>query len=409
MKIKTTIEKQLPFKIDKPTAHALTYIGRTEDIHISPDGQYLALAAYLFNKILVMRIDIDKEKNRWNISLNQSFEIVSSALKAPHGVFWIDNQHIMVANRSTDSAVFKLPKNHSKSNLDLDPISSIKADHIGLDKDSSCLYVYNLGLGLYEAIFCSNDGHYVSAHILDESKQFALQSSIILLEKGLNVPDGVALSDDRRWIGVSNHDNHSVYVYPNHSLLDKHADPSATLNGPMYPHGIIFYNDDHYIFVADAGAPFVYGFFSPSGDWEGWFQPFIKLQVMDDDSFATGHFNSTEGGPKGIYITPNTHLLIITCDQVRLAFFDLKKILEPFNHKIKKKASSRNHSLSFIEIAPILRHLNYTRLNINKLNVTIKKLIIELNSNKSLAFKIMLKFIFNKCSSKVGKLFFKNK
>jgi hypothetical protein len=393
--------------MDNHTTRALSRIGRTEDIHISPDGHYLALAAYLLNKILIIRININKEKNRWNIALNKSFEITSNALSQPHGVFWLDNQHIMVANRSADSIILKIPKHHSKSNLDLVPVSSIKARILDLDKDSSCLHVYNFGAGLYEALFCSNDGHYVSAHILDESKKFAIQSSIILLQKDLNVPDGVAVSNDKKWIGVSNHDKHNIFIYPNHNQLDKHTDPSAILSGPMYPHGIIFFNDDHYIFVADAGAPFVYGFFSPSGIWKGQFQPFIKLQVMDEDSFAVSHVNVQEGGPKGIYITQDTHLLIITCDQLRLAFFDLKKILKPFKHKIKKKDLDRNNLSSLIEITPLLRHLNYMRLNANQFNEDIKKIILKENINKSLTLKIVLKFIFNKCLLKIKNLFLK--
>ena len=83
MKLKTTIQKPLSFKTDKRTAHALSRIGRTEDIHISPDGRYLALAAYLTNKILIMQININQEKYKWDIRLKESFEITSSALTIP--------------------------------------------------------------------------------------------------------------------------------------------------------------------------------------------------------------------------------------------------------------------------------------------------------------------------------------
>lgn len=405
MKLKTTIQNALLFKTDKRTADALSLIGRTEDIHISPDGRYLALAAYLTNKILMMRINANQKKGKWNIELKKSFEITSPALNQPHGVFWIDNEHIIVANRSTDTVIFEFPKKHKKLSLNLEPISSIKVDKIDFLNYSSCLHIYHLGLGLYEALICSNEGHYVSSHILDGNRKLSSLSSIILLKDDLSVPDGVAVSDNKKWISVSNHDKHYVYIYSNQKLLDQHTKPSAILNGPMYPHGIIFFNDDHYIFVADAGTPYVYGFFSASGDWKGQFQPFIKLKVMEDDFYKAGHVNSQEGGPKGIYITKNTHLLIITCDQIRIAFFDLKKILKSFNHKIKIKALDKKESLSLIEIDPILRHLNYLRLNVSELNNTFEKLISEKNLNNSLTLKIIFKFVFSRLVFKIKKLF----
>jgi hypothetical protein len=403
LKLRTTIQKSLLFKTDKRTANALNLLGRSEDIHISPDGRYAALAGYLTNKILIVRIHIEKEKGKWNIILSNSFDFTSTTLDAPHGVFWIDDQHIMVANRATNSIVFKIPKNRNKSNVRLEPISSIKTDQIDLLYHSSCLHVYTLGAGLYEALICSNYGHYVSSHILDERKKFSPQSSIMLLQVDLNVPDGVAVSDDRRWIGVSNHDQHSIHIYSNDKLLDKYTHPSAILHGPLYPHGIIFFKDSHYIFVADAGAPYVYGFFSSSGNWIGKLQPFIKLQVMNADFFKAGHVNPQEGGPKGIYITQDSHLLIITCDQVRIAFFDLTKILKPFNHKIKKKTLGKKDPSKFIETDPLLRHVNSQRHNAQELNETIVHLIAE--KNKAISLKIIFKLILKKCLSKMKRCF----
>lgn len=401
MKLKTTIQKPLSFKTDNHTANALNHIGRTEDIHISPDGRYLALAGYLTNKILIMRINAKQINGKWNIKLKKYFEITSLSLYQPHGVCWINNNHIIVANRSTDTVIFELPKKHSKLRLNLEPISSIKVDKIDLLNYSSCLHIYNLGLGLYEALICSNEGHYVSSHILDGNRKFLSLSSIILLKDDLNVPDGVVVSNDKKWIGVSNHDKHNVYIYLNQKILDQHTQPSAVLNGPLYPHGIIFYNDDHYIFVADAGTPYVYGFFSSSGDWKGQFKPFIKLKVMEDAFYKAGHVNSQEGGPKGIYISQNTNLLIITCDQVRVAFFDLKKILKPFNHKIKIKTLDKKEFLNDIKIDPIIRHLNCLRLNVSNLNNVIERLVFEKNLNNSLTVKIILQFIFNKLMLKI--------
>ena len=156
---------------------------------------------------------------------------------------------------------------------------------------------------------------------------YAVIGSATLLKQGLNVPDGVAISTNKQWLGISNHDDHTVYIYQNHIRLNPQSLPNAILHGVSYAHGIKFYGNDHYIFVTDAGSPFVFVFFNPSSQWQGSYQPAVKVRVMDDKLFNQCHTSPEEGGNKGLFIDEKRSLLMISCEQTPLACFDINAIL----------------------------------------------------------------------------------
>ena len=94
-------------------------------------------------------------------------------------------------------------------------------------------------------------------------------SSEVLLRKWLDIPDGVRLSPDRRWIAVSNHSTHDVLLYENVPSLNEHTDPDGILRRVRYPHGLRFSSDGRYLFVADPGAPDVHVYAEDSAGWWG--------------------------------------------------------------------------------------------------------------------------------------------
>jgi hypothetical protein len=121
----------------------------------------------------------------------------------------------------------------------------------------------------------------------------------------------------------------------------------------------------HYtIFIADAGAPFVYGYYSESGNWNGEYMPFTKLKAVSDELFIRDHVNEREGGIKGISYIHGTDILAITCNARPLVFFDLKLILSPFKDKMIKKDSQYNELGRPIQ--SLLRILNNTKIHHNE-------------------------------------------
>src|SRR5581483_7714159 len=149
----------------------------------------------------------------------------------------------------------------------------------------------------------------------------------VIARRWLDLPDGLALSHDGRWLAISNHNSHSVLVY-GYPISGDGADPVAILRGALYPHGLRFTADDRYLLVADAGGPYAHAFASPPEGWQGARYADGRIRVMDDETFRRGQYTSREGGPKGVDLHPAANVLAVTAECLPLAFFDLDAALE---------------------------------------------------------------------------------
>ena len=78
---------------------------------------------------------------------------------------------------------------------------------------------------------------------------------------------------------------------------------------------------------SEAGAPFVQVFRSEDGDWAGERHPAGSIQVVGDEAFGRGNFNPQEGGPKGIDLIPGETLMVASCEEQPLAFFDMRDLI----------------------------------------------------------------------------------
>ncbi|MBK8993548.1 MAG: hypothetical protein IPM40_18625 [Gammaproteobacteria bacterium] len=240
-----------------------------------------------------------------------------------------DNRRLAVANRWGDVPILKLPPcGAEEKNVELIPVQTIGRDRVRLLDSPGSVTVSLLGQNRYELLVCNNYANYVTRHILQNAGHLELQSSEILLSKGLGVPDGVALSSDRRWIAISNHNAHSVFLYENTPELNRHSEPDGILRNLNYPHGLLFAPDDSFMLVADAGAPYV-NIYARNGDsWAGTRDPVAALRVMDETTYRRGRKNPQEGGPKGIDVDSGMNVLVTTCDEQVLAFFDLPSMMQ---------------------------------------------------------------------------------
>ncbi|MGB5425485.1 MAG: hypothetical protein WBN95_01745, partial [Gammaproteobacteria bacterium] len=176
-------------------------------------------------------------------------------------------------------------------------------------------------------------------HILERKDQLKLVSNEILLSNGLAIPDGIAVSNDNLWIAISNHDRHCVFLYQNKPQLNLQSNPDGFLRNIIYPHGVRFTPDDNYVIVADAGSPYV-NIYAKNGDgWQGTRNPQTTLRVMDEATYLRGKINPQEGGAKGIDIDHDMNVLVTTCEEKVLQFFDLRRVLGqrkiPLDRRIK--------------------------------------------------------------------------
>lgn len=329
----------IPFEASAHVKNTLDNIGRTEDLAFSPDNRRLAIAAYAQSKILMLDIDISSTADGSSIVIRDSCEMHCADLKQPHGIAWLDHQTIIVGNRFGHTIVLTVPLTQpEQKQLELIALQVLPHNVADSMHSNDCLAINALGQNLYEILVCSNTGNYVASHILNSADNFNVLGSAVLLEHKLQIPDGIALSPDKRWIAVSNHINHSVYIYENVKSLGPASEPCAVLPGITYPHGISFTACGHFLFVTAAGDPFIYGYHNASGEWQGEYQPFTKFKSVDDETFARGHFNEQEGGSKGIDFAQNSGILAMTCSEQPLAFIDLTAIIHA--HKQNNPSSS---------------------------------------------------------------------
>ena len=322
--------QQIDFAASEDVLAALEDLGRTEDVKFSPNNRRLAVAGFGKNKIVVFDVDFDASAaGKVGITLTDVIEITSSSLHRPHGLFFINDETLVVANRGKDAPIFAVPPSGAAdTKYDLSPLQTIRNDQIHRLKSPGSVTVSQIDQDVYELLICNNYAHYVTRHILEMKEQLVLRSHEILLNRGLGVPDGVAVDRERRWIAISNHNAHSVFLYENTAQLNPHSKPDGILRNLNYPHGVRFTPDNNFVLVADAGAPYVSVYARGGDSWKGARYPVTAFRVMAETIYMRGRFHPTEGGPKGIDLDSDMNVLVTTCSEQSLAFFDLPGILK---------------------------------------------------------------------------------
>ncbi|MGL4316015.1 MAG: hypothetical protein ACRCTL_05320 [Pseudomonas sp.] len=317
---------QLGFSATPAVLDLLAIIQRTEDLRFSPDYRRLALTSISRDQIFVFDIEILHTSAGKQIHLSAGAFLVSSHLQYPHGLDFLDNETLAVANRDGDLCLFHLPAD-IRNGDELPLIQRFSTEKWAMQGPGSVV-VSRLSPSQYELLVCRTIGHQVSRHLIDAEQGYAITEEHMLVDKWLEMPDGISISRNRRWLAVSSHSTQSGLLYANDSSLNTEADPVAVLRGATYPHGLRISDDDRYVLMTDAGAPYVHVYAQTDGHWQGIYDPCISLQVMDDEVFRRGSDgNPQEGGPKGLDIQAAHGILVTTCAAQPLAFFDLDALL----------------------------------------------------------------------------------
>ena len=291
----------------------LCSLGRTEDVRLAPNGRRLAIACYRRDAIAVGDVELARSASGPTAVLTRLELLSSPLLHEPHGLDWRDDETLVVANRAGGVALLRLGEG------ELVPIGT----PVDLDAPGS-LTVRPLDDGSHEVLVCENWRNEIARLVLHDDGDIRVAA---VAQRGwLDLPDGVALGRDGRWLAVSNHNTHTVFVFDREAGED--GDPAAVLRGVDYPHGLRFATDDRTLLVADAGAPHVHVFARPSEVWRGASFPAATVAVLDDATFRRGRHNPMEGGPKGVDFDPGTGVLMVTCEELPLALFDAAELLE---------------------------------------------------------------------------------
>ena len=193
---------KIDYRVDDRARAILSSLGRTEDVRFSPDNRRIAIASFYRGKIALLNIQIGGEAGSPAIALTGGIEISSPALRQPHGVDFIDDETLVVANREGGVAIFRVPAAQARD-CELSPIQLLEPRKGSIVYTPGSVSVVHGEDGRCELLVCNNYADSVSRHAVDRSAGCAITRSDVLLGKWLNLPDGICASRDGRWIARS--------------------------------------------------------------------------------------------------------------------------------------------------------------------------------------------------------------
>lgn len=361
-------------------ASRLNYLGRSEDIAISPDDSRIALAAFNGNHILLLWIHFNIDGHKKEVDVTDYLEIYSDEFKEPHGICWIDDCTIAVASRGASVIILTAPKIAPKDKKQfIDPISRIDQEAQNITETPGSVASHNIGSGISEMLVCNTFANSVSSHIISKNEQYKSLSNSFILRTGISTPDCVAFSKDGNLIAISNHSSRQVQIYKKAMLNGSDASPVATLNGMAFPHGLLFLDNDTKIFVADGGAPFLHVYENRGEPWSGIYLSTQKIRVFSDETFRIGNYNPAEGGPKGLSSTSDERFVAVSCYQRPLIILDTSKIytpcaaVSPQNYSENRNSRLQNYPEVFV------RHLTALSNKCNYQSHQLEGLINRIN------------------------------
>ena len=250
--------------------------------------------------------------------------MTSPCFQQPHGLFFIDRETLIVTNRIGSAVLVKVPtRDKSSRRVEVSAVRTITGDQSRQVESPGSVSVFPLGNDLHEVLICNNYVHCITRHVLDAAANFDVTENEVLLREGLNIPDGVAVNPEGRWIAISNHNGHEVMLFDKRRQLSSDSEPDGILQYINYPHGVRFTADDAHVLVADAGSPFVHVFAKGEQSWAGTREPITSIQAVGIETYLRGRYNPCEGGPKGIDVDTEMQVLVATAEHQTLAFFDL--------------------------------------------------------------------------------------
>jgi hypothetical protein len=319
-------EVEIEFDAPPHVREVLSRLGRTEDVRFSPDNRRLALACFELNAIVLADVEITQPPGRPAIRVSDVSMFTSTYLKRPHGVEFVDDERILVANRYGKLVMFRLPERSSTESAA--PIPLERPDDLGFEllKSPGSVRIARAADGMIEVVVCDNDRSRVTRHELGDDP-LRVTNNEVLVRRLLEFPDGVAVSADHQWVAVSNHHAHVVLVHRWTPALSERSEPACILRGTMYPHGVHFSADGRHLLVADAGRPHVQLYTRPGDEWHGVAYPAASVRAMSDEVYARGRDHESRG-PKGLDIDGTGRVLALTYEKRPIALLDLCSVLE---------------------------------------------------------------------------------
>ena len=304
---------------------------RTEDIRFSPSGRMLAAVATT-GSVMFCQVEMTSRAVR----VSRSVEFSSPGLLSPHGIEFLSEDFVAVANRKDKVAFFRVPTPETWDEPSpLVPIHTMGSEWFG-DTDASRELrgrTVSIGPGSIRAhggelFVCCNNSNTVTAHPFQLHQDTVETGEARLVARdGIEIPDGVALSPDGHWLAVSDHDHQRILVYRRQDGEQSCVLQDAALR---HPHGLCFDPRGQRLFVADAGGRELH-VFTVERDWDAdMSHSAFRIEAVEADAFnrtreaTPEQFRALEGGVKGIDIDPSGRILATTCRHQVVRFFQIR-------------------------------------------------------------------------------------
>jgi len=202
-------------------------------------------------------------------------------------------------------------------------LATIADDDSGVSTPGS-VAATRVAADLFEVLVCNNYVHCVTRHLVDLRDGCRVLGAEVVAASGLQIPDGVAVSRDRRWVAISSHLTHSVAIY-DRARPGRLADRSPPQR-QLPPRPCLQWRRP-----APRGGRC--RFAVPVRLRQGCrrldrrARADLHVRQIDDDTFLRGRYNTQEGGPKGVDVDPSGRILAVTSEHEPLAFYDMSTIV----------------------------------------------------------------------------------
>lgn len=321
--------KTLNYRASPEVQNVIDSMGRTEDAKFSADGRYLAIVDFLKDKVHIFEIEIESRASKQEINLKSCLTITSDAFRLPHGLVFLGENHFVVVNRGADITLFEFDFNFSGCiEKKLDPVKFVMGRRFyGRVSSPGSVGSYQVSDNRYRIFVCNNYLHNIVSFEITLGNTIKIKNRGVVIKKGLNLPDGICISPNKKWAAISNHYTGTISIYKISPLLNRFTSPTATLLDIAYPHGLRFSEDGNKIFSTDAGSQYLHIFESDSDSWEGDYKPRQSIKVVDKETFEKVRINPEEGGLKGLDVTNDDQLLVTTAEHQVLNFYSIRDLL----------------------------------------------------------------------------------
>ena len=191
----SNVPLEVGFDAPEHVRDALAAIGRTEDVRFAPSGRRLAIACLVGQGIALADVAITVGESGPEIAVTSLDLLDSTTLSDPHGIDFVDDDTLVVANRGGGVAVLRLPSSGG-GEVTAYPVDG---EVEGMFQAPGSVAVRSLGQGHHELLVCNNSANTVTRHLIDGTG--ALVRGEIVLRRWLDIPDGITAQPRRALAG----------------------------------------------------------------------------------------------------------------------------------------------------------------------------------------------------------------